>query len=628
MVTGFLAALLFSQQGKPFPTRFQQVSPLPLLPPITIDSGLNYQGPAKEVAAKNNLQARMIWIDATANVERYNTEDKIVDLVKKIRSVGFNTLVLDVKPISGEVIFPSQFAPKLGEWRGKVLPANFDPVEIFSRECSKEGLSMFASMNAFSDGHRLLQRGPGFDRVSEQSVVYEPSPILRIGTETYPVEPKPFAEVRLPEPKTNGITIRPDTTKSPKLQIFSSVKSLPSGPITPDPTTQNSGSTSISPSQSNLTGFILEVRGNGEVIEGYEDIMSRRPSIVLPKGAQLIYGQGPGASFLRENAIPGKRVVIDSEANFLSIGESMDQQYPLMTNPNDPVVRKRLVDIATEFVSKYKVDGIIYDDRLRYTGINGDFSQITRDQFEKHVGAQLHWPDDVFKFTYTWGQNRGIKPGPYYEAWLSWRANVLKGFVGEIRGAIRKVRAGTQLAVYAGSWYGEYPAFGNNWASDDFEAGFWFLDKQYSQTGMAGNLDFLVTGCYYPSATVNDAMQNGRNIGSTVESAGYLSYRAVHDQTWVYAGISLQDFKDNPEDLGEALQAAVFSTNGVMVFDLSHDIEPMWPVFEKAFRISKSPPHKDPFYLASVRNKAKVQLRLGKKEPPVIIATGSAGVGF
>ena len=606
MITGTLAAFLLLQQGAPAPSRFHQATPLPALPPIITDSALEYLGPAKEIAARNNLQARMIWIDATANIERYNTEEKIVALVNKIKSVGFNTLVLDVKPLSGEVIFPSNFAPKLTEWKGKLLPADFDPVTIFVRETQKSGLSMFVSMNAFCDGHRLVNRGPGFERKNEQSVVYETSPVLTIAGKTYPIEPKPATENKLPD-RPLAQPFAPDPNTTPKLQIFASAKQLPAMP---------------------QGGFLLTIRATGEVIEGYEDILEKRPGIIVPKGGQIIYGQGPGAMFLRENAAPGTRVNLDSVPSFVPLSESSDQQYPLMTNPNDPFVRRRLMDITSEFVTKYDVDGIIFDDRLRYTGINGDFSEVTRTKFEKHIGAKLNWPDDVFKFTYTWNLSRGIKPGRYYDQWLGWRAAVLKDFVTDIRTNIRKARPGTQLAVYAGSWYGEYPAFGNNWAADDFEAGFWFLDQEYAKSGMAKNLDFLVTGCYYPSATVHDAMLSGRSIGSTVESAGYLSYRAVHDQTWVYAGISLQDFKDNPEDLGDALQAAVHSTNGVMVFDLSHDIEPMWPTFEKAFRAPKMPPHSKAVYLTSVRNRANVRNKIGKKEPPVIITSGSAGVGF
>jgi hypothetical protein len=375
-------------------------------------------------------------------------------------------------------------------------------------------------------------------------------------------------------------------------------------------------------------GFLLVIRANGDVVEGYEDILPTRANLVVPRGGMILYGEGQAATFLRSNATPGGRVELDSASKFVRIGDSTDKQYPLMTSPTNPSVRRRLIDLAREFVVRYRVAGIIYDDRLRYTGINGDFTEIARTQFEQVVGKRLQWPDDIYKATYSWNGTRGLRPGPYYDRWMTWRAQVIKDFIGQVRSSMRQVRPDAQLGVYAGSWYGEYSTYGNNWASNDLEAGFWFLDKNYAQTGLAGDIDLLVTGCYYKVPTVFEALIRGKGIGATVESAGYLSYRAVRDKTWVYAGISLSDFKDNPEDLAASLQAAVQTTNGVMVFDLSHDIEPMWPVFERAFRINRIAPTTQPGFLTEIRRRRQWSDSGGKKDPPIIINNGSPGVGF
>jgi hypothetical protein len=129
---------------------------------------------------------------------------------------------------------------------------------------------------------------------------------------------------------------------------------------------------------------------------------------------------------------------------------------------------------------------------------------------------------------------------------MNWRANVLKQFTIDVRAEVRKIKPTAKLGVYAGSWYGDYQQYGNNWAAPATEAGFWFMTPEYRKTGFAPELDFLVTGCYYPTGPIFDALQEGRGVGVTVESAGNLSYRAVHDETFVYAGLSLADFKDNP----------------------------------------------------------------------------------
>jgi hypothetical protein len=515
-----------------------------------------------------------MWIDATANIERYNSQEKIEALVARIRTAGFNTIVFDVKPLSSETVYPSQFAPKLKEWRGKEL-GDFDPLGPMCAEARKNNLSIFVSMNTFCDGHRLVNRGPGFNRPDEQSVLYESKPVVRIGDVKFDYSTK---------------------LDSAKVTFLNSVPPANAYGIPCD-----------------RNGFMLE---SGRA---------------LPKGGFYVAAQGLGAATLLSLRRPNGTVLLDSESSFVRIGEStQDKQYPLMTSPTNPSVRRRLFDIAEELTKNYDIDGIIFDDRLRYSGLNGDFSPLTRTMFQQHIGKTIHWPDDVFKFNYTFSTqlNRGIKPGQYYDEWMSWRASILQNFVVETRSRIRKLKPKMQLGVYAGSWYGDYQQYGNNWASPALDAGFWFLTPEYQKTGLAPDLDFLITGCYYPTATGYDALVEGRGVGFTVEGAGTLSYRAAHDQTFVYAGLSLQDFKDNPEGLGKALQAAVASSNGVMVFDLSHDIEPMWSVFERAFSVPRIAPHSSPGYLVEARRLRTTMDRRGLREPPIIIAGGASGVGF
>ena len=567
--------LLLALQGNQIQSRFQPGNPLPGLPSIILDQQLKYDGPAKQVCDRYGLQGRILWIDATANVERYNTVEKIQALVARIKTAGFNTIVFDVKPLSSEMVYPSQFAPKLKEWKGKEL-GDFDPLGPMCTEARKNQLSIFVSMNAFCDGHRLVNRGPGFNRPDEQSVLYEAAPVVKIGNYTFDYSTKLVS---------GGITF---------------VTTLPTDSAT----------------------YGIPCDRFGNMLE------DGKP---LPKGGYYVASQGIGAATLKNLRSLNGKVSLDSETSYVRIGESTaDKQYPLMTSPTNPSVRRRLFDIAEEVTRNYDIDGIVYDDRLRYSGLNGDFSPLTRSLFEQHVGKRLQWPDDVFKFTFGFSTqlNRGIRPGPYYDAWMNWRAGVLHNFVVDARTRIRQIKPNMQLGVYAGSWYGDYQQYGNNWASPAMEAGFWFLTPQYQKTGFAPDLDFLVTGCYYPTATTYDALVEGKGVGFTVESAGTLSYRATHDQTFVYAGLSLIDFKDNPDGLGKALQAAVASSNGVMVFDLSHDIEPMWSVFEKAFSVPKISPNVRPGYLAETRRIRLGLDRKGFKEPPIIIAGGASGVGF
>jgi uncharacterized lipoprotein YddW (UPF0748 family) len=568
--------------------RFEIAAPLPGLRGVMIDSFLNGYGIANQTARAQGLQARILWVDCTANIDRYNTEEKIVSLMQKARDVGFNTVVLDVKPISGQVIYQSQYAPRLAEWRGKTLPADFEPVPVFLREARKQGLGIYASLNAFSEGHRLFTVGPGYAKKEQQTVLYETEGVVR---------------------SYNGETFRTsakiDSFDAERVSVLTSFNRVPS--------TVNEG-------------FAFLIRPNGRILDGYY-YQANGPKVTVPKGALVVFGTGPAANFLEQAALPGQILKFDTNPLFVPISERPEQQYPLMMNINHPEVQSYALNIVNEVVRNFAFDGIIYDDRLRYGGLNADFSPESRALFEKQVGKPLQWPDDVFKFVLNPNLNRGMAPGPYYDEWISFRAARLRSFVQTVRTEIQRTRPGTQLGVYAGSWYGEYPNIGNNWASDEVDAGFWFSTPGYRRTGFARDLDFLITGCYYTIGTIHDAMSQGANAGTTVEAAGALSNRLVADDTWTYAGIALQNLQGDIDKLEQILQASCASTQGVMVFDLSHDIDQFWPTFAKAFSQPRVPPHAVRGLIDDVRRRRAAVRASGKADPPVIILSGAAGIG-
>lgn len=589
IVLALSAVLSLHQKSGPSPSRFQNASPLPL-PPVKIDLELQRGlGVATQTARALNLQARILWIDATANLDRINSTEKIIDLVKKVKESGFNTIVLDVKPISGQTLYPSKIAPRLLEWRGKSMPAQFDPVQVFVTEAHGQGLSLFTSLNAFSEGHNLLKVGPGYNKPDWQSVLYVADPVVQSST-----------GIRFPL----NLGGKGDSDK--ELRFYTNPKDLP---------TPTSGA------------FAVTVTKRRIVQDGFENGGFERIPLALPSGGYILYGTGPAAEFLRANALPGTNLQLATDPKFVPSGERPDDQYPLMMNPNSLEVQDYELSILREVLTNYAVDGVLYDDRFRYSGIHADFSPTSRRLFEAEVGKALTWPDDVFRFTIGNAQGRGIEPGPYFDQWMSWRALQLRKYLNRVRGVAKLARPEVQVGLYAGSWYGEYPALGSNWGSDRFDGGFWFLTSDYKKTGLAPMLDFLITGCYYPTATIFDALSTGVGIGGTVEAAGILSNRAVRDQTWAYAGIALSQFKGNPEGLSDALQAACATSKGVMVFDLSHDIEPMWALFQKAFRDPMRAPHQIPNLLTGVREKRAKLDKANRPDPIVILTAGSSGTG-
>lgn len=568
--------------------RFELASPLPGVPGVMMDSHLNGVGLAQQTARAQGLQARILWVDATANIDRYNSPEKIQTLMARVQKAGFNTVVLDVKPISGQVIYPSALAPKLTEWRGKTLPADFDPVPHFITNAKQHGLGIYASLNAFSEGHRMFLVGPGYAKTEQQTILYETQNV-----------------VKSTDGKTFPLATKLDTLQPGTVGVFTNLNKLPSD---------------------FTEGFILTLRPNGRVADGYQFVKGG-PMPTMPRGGSLVVGAGDAGEFLADSAEPGRLVQFDTKPLYVPISERPEQQYPLMMNINHPQVQQYAFDIASEVVRNYAFDGIIYDDRLRYAGINADFSDLTKKLFEEQIGKAINWPDDVFKFTVNPNLSRGQKPGPYYDEWMAFRADRIRQFVAGIRTQIGKVRPGTQLGIYAGSWYGEYPNIGSNWASDAVTSGFWFSTPAYQKTGFASEIDFFISGCYYPVPTIHEAMARGANPGLTVEAAGALTNRMVGDQTWAYAGIALSTLNNDPEVLGDVLQAACASTQGVMVFDLSHDIDQYWDTFERAFALPRPAPHSVRGLISDVRRKRAAYRAAGKADPPVIIIAGGAGTG-
>jgi hypothetical protein len=571
-------------------SRFQIATPLPSLPGIMVDSHMNGWGLAQQAARAKGLQARVLWVDCTANIDRYNEESKIISLVGTVAASGFNTIVFDIKPISGHVAYPSKIAPKLTEWKGRALPADFDPLAVFVRECKAAGISLLVSLNAFSEGHRDFRVGPGYDMPELQSVLYEGQPYLRANGQSFAVSLIPN---KLPEDDS-------------QLAVFIDPTLLPGA-------------------EEGL--FAITMGRDGKAIDGFENGGIGVGVPTVPRGSVAVFGRGRAAEFLRQNVVPGEPLKFETQPVFVPMSERPQSQVPLMMNPHHPDVQKRALDILREVVSAYDVDGVLYDDRMRYAGMDADFSAQARGEFEKWLGRKIVWPDDVYRVTYTPSFVKGMRPGPYYDAWLVWRALTLRNFIAKARAAVKEVRERTLFGIYAGSWYGEYASLGANWASPESEAGFWFLTPQYQKTGFAGHLDLLITGCYYPTATIFEAMERGVGLGVTVEAAGSLTNRMVRDRAWSYAGISLSQFKGNPAGLQNALQAACAATQGVMVFDLSHDIEPMWPVFRMAFQKRAKPPHLAPDVLHDARKKRLALELRGVKERPAIVVAGAPGAG-
>lgn len=90
-------------------------------------------------------QPKYLWFDAEANFERFASKDSISYYLEKAKSVGFNQVVVDVKPIYGEVLYKSKILPPLTTVNGKVIHRDWDYLQYFINEARRLGLKVTVS---------------------------------------------------------------------------------------------------------------------------------------------------------------------------------------------------------------------------------------------------------------------------------------------------------------------------------------------------------------------------------------------------------------------------------------------------------------------------------------------------
>ena len=123
---------------------------------------------------KSIEKPKLMWFDATANFMRLSYEDSIDFYLGKIKDLGFTHAVVDIRPISGEVLYKSKIAPELKEWKGFTRP-DFDFLGYFIEKAHQLGLEVHASLNIFVGGNNFLNRGLVYSNHPEWvSMVYTP----------------------------------------------------------------------------------------------------------------------------------------------------------------------------------------------------------------------------------------------------------------------------------------------------------------------------------------------------------------------------------------------------------------------------------------------------------------------
>ncbi|MBP1948419.1 alpha amylase family protein [Virgibacillus litoralis] len=251
--------------------------------------------------------------------------------------------------------------------------------------------------------------------------------------------------------------------------------------------------------------------------------------------------------------------VVSNESNAAEYADAAT----IFVNPIHPEVIDHELNIIKEMCA-YDLDGIVLD-RCRYPNVYGDFSDLSRSNFEDYIDKKIpNWPEAI----YTIDEEKKVQFGKYFSLWTEWRALNIKKFVHRAREVVKLHNPDFLFGNYVGSWYPLYYNEGVNWGSETYQPESDWTSDNYSVSGLAEELDFIMTGCYYPEVYIEEAVNNKRPENwYSVEGAVDKSLEVINGSIPVVGGLFLKDYKDNPEQFKKAIQMCKGKSKGVMLFD-------------------------------------------------------------
>ncbi len=174
------------------------------------------------------LEARMLWVDAGANLQWMIHPEKVRQFCEQAKKAHFNEIIVDVKPINGRILFTAPGEPPLREFRGVRVPPGYDVLEVFVKEARTVGLRISAALNTFSEGHSHFPgEGLAYEKPEWQTQFAVPQAFARLQNgDLFPIllqgDPVPGAlvitegdsDVKTPD----GVPLRAHVSDRPRIQ--------------------------------------------------------------------------------------------------------------------------------------------------------------------------------------------------------------------------------------------------------------------------------------------------------------------------------------------------------------------------------------------------------------------------
>lgn len=284
-----------------------------------------------------------------------------------------------------------------------------------------------------------------------------------------------------------------------------------------------------------------------------------------------------------DGSIPQSWSSVNNTADGLKTNLEINDGSTVFLNPNDPDVQNYMLDLLAE-IAAYDVDGIILD-RCRYddNGLQSDFSDISRTQFEEFYGQKVkNWPGDIFAPGTT---DMPSRPSDIQKRWFAFRAKTIHDFIEKAADKVHSVNSKVRFGVYVGAWYSDYCPSGVNWASPKYDTSkkYKWADKDYKDYGYADHCDFMMLGCYASASSVYG------NTEWTMEGFCKLGRDLLKGDTEFAGGPDIGNpsgFENGGRSdvVEKTVDACINAADGYFCFDLCHiRMYDYWTAFRRGF---------------------------------------------
>jgi uncharacterized lipoprotein YddW (UPF0748 family) len=276
------------------------------------------------------------------------------------------------------------------------------------------------------------------------------------------------------------------------------------------------------------------------------------------------------------------------------------EKYGAMVDPMNENYRKHIVSVLQDLVKAYpSLDGVLLD-RVRYDGIEADFSSHSRMLFQHYIGKRVkHFPEDIFKWEKGDDGKYHVSRGVWFNKWIEWRSHNIYNAMAQLRKAVKDINPNVSFGTYTGAWYPSYYEVGVNFASKTYDPSkdYDWATPDYKKTGYMELLDLYTTGNYYTDISIKDYRENQHCVWNETDSEAQSGdwycvegscrkLRGILGGHKFLGGVLIDQLYNTPGLLSEAIKMNLRESDGLMLFDVVHLINrpELWKEVEKGMR--------------------------------------------